>query len=205
MSRGTKTGRNCYMPQTDGENADLAAKQLVGCEIQHFCGVDYMYIAVVGPRLREFIRQVEAEVINNIRNKIHQTWGPLSSPPLYYGSVVCVDGITQPFLSSFGILKNAEWFKKLREPVTFRAATATRSSSRPFSPARPESECNNRANACAPTGVPPLALELTLLSCSTNIQTGSSAASDSQNKDGRCDKLSNRELNEVSAVSQSIC
>ena len=37
----------------------------------------------VGPRLREFFRQFEAEVVSNSRTKIHQTWDPLFSPPLY--------------------------------------------------------------------------------------------------------------------------
>ena len=36
-----------------------------------------------GPRLREFFRQVEAEVISNCSNKIHQTWGPWISRSLY--------------------------------------------------------------------------------------------------------------------------
>ena len=33
--------------------------------------------------LQEFCGQVEAEVVSNSRNKIHQTWGQLFSPPLY--------------------------------------------------------------------------------------------------------------------------
>ena len=35
------------------------------------------------PRLREFFRQVEAGVVSNSRNKLHQTWRPFFSPPLY--------------------------------------------------------------------------------------------------------------------------
>ena len=111
--------------------------------------------------------------------------------------------VTQP-LPSILELVCAEWFKKLREPVTFRAPIFT-------CPTRIRVQQQGQ-RARAPTGVQPrarrrtpLPLELTLLSRSTKIQTGSSAASDSQNKDGRRDKLSNRELNEVSAVSQSIC
>ena len=34
------------------------------------------------PRLREFFRQVEAEMVSNSRNEIHQTWGPLCNPSL---------------------------------------------------------------------------------------------------------------------------
>ena len=37
----------------------------------------------VGPRLREFFRQLEAEVMSNSRHKLHQTLGPLFGPPLY--------------------------------------------------------------------------------------------------------------------------
>ena len=35
----------------------------------------------VGAKLRQFLRQIESEEANS-RNKIHQTWGPLVSPPL---------------------------------------------------------------------------------------------------------------------------
>ena len=35
------------------------------------------------PRLRECSRQVEAEVVSNSSNKIHQTWGPPFSRALY--------------------------------------------------------------------------------------------------------------------------
>ena len=34
------------------------------------------------PRLSEFLRQVQAEVVSNSRNKIHKTWGWKFSPPL---------------------------------------------------------------------------------------------------------------------------
>ena len=34
-----------------------------------------------GPRLREYCRQFEAEVVSNSRNKIHQTWQPLLAHP----------------------------------------------------------------------------------------------------------------------------
>ena len=37
----------------------------------------------VVPRLRECLRQVEAEVVSNSNNKIHQTWESLFWPPLY--------------------------------------------------------------------------------------------------------------------------
>ena len=37
----------------------------------------------MGPRLREFFRQVEAKVVRKSRNKIHQTWGPPFSRVLY--------------------------------------------------------------------------------------------------------------------------
>ena len=37
----------------------------------------------MGPGLREFLGQVETEVISNNRNKIYPTWGPLLSPVLY--------------------------------------------------------------------------------------------------------------------------
>ena len=33
--------------------------------------------------MRECCRKIQAEVVSNSRNKIHQTWGPLFSPPLY--------------------------------------------------------------------------------------------------------------------------
>ena len=36
------------------------------------------------PRLRECCRQVEAEVVSNSKNKIHQTWGPPFRRALYY-------------------------------------------------------------------------------------------------------------------------
>ena len=36
-----------------------------------------------GPRLREWFRQVEAEVVSNSNNKLHQTWGSWISRPLY--------------------------------------------------------------------------------------------------------------------------
>ena len=37
----------------------------------------------VGPRLREFFRKVEAEVVSNSRNKIYQIWGLPFSPTLH--------------------------------------------------------------------------------------------------------------------------
>ena len=33
--------------------------------------------------MRECCRKIQAERVINSRNKIHQTWGPLFSPPLY--------------------------------------------------------------------------------------------------------------------------
>ena len=33
--------------------------------------------------LREFFRQVRAEVVSNSRNKLHETWGQFFSPSLY--------------------------------------------------------------------------------------------------------------------------
>ena len=35
------------------------------------------------PRLREIFRQLEAEVVSTTRNRFHQTWRPLFSPPLH--------------------------------------------------------------------------------------------------------------------------
>ena len=37
----------------------------------------------VVPRLREGFRQVEAEVVSDSGNKIHQTWDHFLGPPLY--------------------------------------------------------------------------------------------------------------------------
>ena len=50
----------------------------------------------VGPRLREYFRQVEAEVVSNSRNKIHQTSCE------YYSGPSCVDGGASLFHSRFG-------------------------------------------------------------------------------------------------------
>ena len=38
---------------------------------------------IVLPRLRECSGQVEAEVVSNSRNKIHQTWESLFGTPMY--------------------------------------------------------------------------------------------------------------------------
>ena len=40
----------------------------------------------VGPRLREHHRRVDAEVVSNSSNKIHQTWEPPFSRALYVAS-----------------------------------------------------------------------------------------------------------------------
>ena len=40
-------------------------------------------ILILIPRLREFFRQVQAEVESNSRSKIHQTWERKFTPPLY--------------------------------------------------------------------------------------------------------------------------
>ena len=81
--------------------------------------------------------------------------------------------VTQPLPSILELVYiYAEWFKKLREPVTFRAPIFT-------CPTRIRVQQQGqraRAYRCATTRTP-LPLELTLLSRSTNIQTGSSAAS----------------------------
>ena len=37
----------------------------------------------MSPRLHEYCRHVEAEVVSNSKNKIHQTWGPPFSRALY--------------------------------------------------------------------------------------------------------------------------
>ena len=46
---------------------------------KQFTGLDYKAV----PRLRECCMQVEAEVVSNSRNKIHQTWEWPYSPALY--------------------------------------------------------------------------------------------------------------------------
>ena len=47
-------------------------------------GLCYRVGLKVVPKLREFFRKVEAEVVSNSRNKIHQTWGQHFNPSLYY-------------------------------------------------------------------------------------------------------------------------
>ena len=46
------------------------------------------WVKKVGPRLREFFRQVEADVVSNSRNKIHQTWDLAFS--LYVIVILCL-------------------------------------------------------------------------------------------------------------------
>ena len=52
---------------------------------------------MVGPRLRECCRQVEAEAVSNSRNNIHQTWGPSYTGAQYmaekYGIIYGWNGI----------------------------------------------------------------------------------------------------------------
>ena len=47
--------------------------------MQSYTGLGYK----VGPRLREYFRQVGPEVIGNSRNRVHQTWGPPFSRALF--------------------------------------------------------------------------------------------------------------------------
>ena len=55
-----------------------------------FRSIGWLYTTLQGwaklpfPRLRECCRQVEAEVVSNSQNKIHQTWERKFSPPLYF-------------------------------------------------------------------------------------------------------------------------
>ena len=56
----------------------------------------------MGPRLREFVGQVETEVVSNSRNKSHKTWGPLFYPPVQTNIVVFFSEILLKALSRFG-------------------------------------------------------------------------------------------------------
>ena len=85
-----------------------------------------------GPRLREFLRQVETELVSNSRNEIHQTWGPFLAHPCIYDSCGIVPPLGPiPHASGSILPKSAEiydlplWRKFLGAPRKERAASAS--------------------------------------------------------------------------------
>ena len=62
------------------------------------------------PRLREFLREVEAEVVSKSRNKIHQTWIPPFSRALYCWIEVVPERETCPVTINHDCAQSyAEW------------------------------------------------------------------------------------------------